>query len=69
MNILYLGETFKNIITIYIHILMHGYYHIYQKKISKPSFFIIHPRKSVSQADNISINLQNFLTLAPFMIQ
>ena len=62
-----LGEPSGNILSNYhgtfLHIFMHGYYPIYQKKIPKPSFFIIHARKSVSYADNFSIHLQNFLTL------
>ena len=71
-HIIYLGEPSGNIILNYhgtfIHIFMHGYYPIYQKKISKPSFFMIHTQKSVSKADTFLIHLQNFLTLIPFMI-
>ena len=72
-NIVYLGEPSGNIITDYhgtfIHIFMLGYYPIYQKKCSKPSFFMIHTRKSVSKADTFLIHFQNFLTLIPFMNQ
>ena len=55
--IIYLGEPSGNIISNYhvtfIHIFIHGYYPIYQKKFSKPSFFLIHARKSVSKADTL----------------
>ena len=71
--IIYLEEPLGNIIKNYhgtfIHIFMHGYYPIYQNNITKPSFFMIHARKSVSKADTFLIHLQNFLTLIPFMIQ
>ena len=53
--IIYLGELSGNIISNYhgtfIHIFIHGYYPIYQKNFSKPSFSLIHARKSVSKAD------------------
>ena len=71
--IIYLGEPSGNTITNYhgtvIHIFMHGYYPIYQKKFPKPSFFMIHTRGSVSKANTFLIHLQNVLNLIPFMIQ
>ena len=72
-HILYIEEPSGKIISNYhgtfIHIFMHGYYHIYQKKISKPSFFIIHAREHVSKDDTSLIHLKKFLILLPFMIQ
>ena len=63
--IIYIGEPSGNIISnchgTFIHILLHGYYPIYQKKTSKASFFIIHTRKPVSKADTFLIHLQMFL--------
>ena len=51
-DILYLGKPSGNIILNYhgtfIHIFMHRYYPIYQKKIFKTFFFHIIARKSVS---------------------
>ena len=71
--IIYLGEPSGNIFSnnhgAFIHIFMHGYYSIHQKKIPKLSFFMIHTRKSVSKADTFLLHLQKFLTLIPFMIQ
>ena len=71
--IIYPGEPSGNIPSnchgTFIHIFMHGYYPIYQKKISKLSFFMIYARKYVSKDHTFFIHLQNFLTLIPFMIQ
>ena len=62
---MYLGEPSSNIISNYhgtfIHIFMHGYYPIYQKKISKASFFMIQTRKYVSKADTFFDSYPTFL--------
>ena len=63
------GNIISNYHGTFMHIFMHRYCPIYQKKISKSSFFIIHARKYVSKADTVLIHLQNFLTLISFMIQ
>ena len=68
--IIYLGEPKGNIISNYngkiLHIIIHGYYAIYQTKLSKPSFFLIHKRKSELKNRhffNSSPKLHNFDTI------
>ena len=40
---------------------MHVYYPIYQKKMSKPSFFMIHARKYVSYTQRFFISSPKFI--------
>ena len=67
--IIYLGEPSGNIISNYhgtfIHIFMHGYYSIYQKKISKPSFHYSYKKICIKGRHffNSSPKILNFDTL------